>query len=349
MKKEFPIGSRQCGSSHPAFITAEIGLNHNGDVETALKLIDAAAESGVDAVKFQVFKADSFVSGDIEKAAHQKKTLEEEETLWEMWKRLEFSKDDLVRLMERAAHHDLCFYASPFDEESVDLLVAMGAPVMKVASGEVTNLPLIRKMAETGLPLIMSVGMASLGEIEAAIEAASHGGCDQLALLHCVANYPAELKDTNLARMAELERTFGVPVGFSDHTVGHFASITAAALGATFIEKHFTLDRDLPGTDHTLSADLAMMQEIIAGVRAAEEAIGSPSLSLLDCESEGRTLFRRGLVTTTAIPAGTVVEAAMLGAKRPATGITPGLRDVVIGRQAKQDIPAGAPVTWEDI
>lgn len=347
MQKEFSIGTRMCGVGFPAFITAEVGLNHNGDVETALRLIDAAAETGVDAVKFQVFKAESFVSGDIQKAAHQKRSLQEEETLWEMWKRLEFFKDDISRLAERALSHDLIFYASPFDEDSVEMLVGMGAPVMKIASGEVTNLPLVAAMAATGLPVIMSVGMASLGEVEVAMETAANAGCDKLALLHCVANYPAELKDVNVARMAELERLFEVPVGFSDHTVGHYASVTAAALGASFVEKHFTLDRNLPGTDHTLSADPAMMKEMVTGIRAAEVAVGSSSLTRLSCEEEGRTLFRRGLVATTDIPAGTVIDGSMVGAKRPATGIPPGSRDIVIGRTARQDIASGEPILWE--
>lgn len=349
MKQQFILNERLCGTETPAYITAEIGLNHNGSIETALDMVDRAAESGVDAVKFQVFRAESFVSGNIAKAAHQKTALKDEETVWQMWKRLEFSFDDLKSVADRARQRGVGFYASPFDEQSVDLLVSLGASAMKVASGEVTNLPLISAMAAAKLPVIMSVAMASLGEIEAAVETVARNGSGELALLHCVASYPTSVGHVNLARMARLHEIFGVPVGYSDHTVGHYVCVASAALGATFIEKHFTLDRNLPGTDHIISADPAMMTEMIKGIRAVEAAVGDSSLVLLDCESEGRTLFRRSLVATADIAAGTQITAEMLGAKRPATGITPGHRDIVISRTARQDIKSGDPIMWEAV
>lgn len=337
MQSVFQIGDRTVGIGQPAFVTAEIGLNHDGDPNLARQLVKAAADAGVDAVKFQVFRADAFVSGNVDKASFEK------------WQRLELSPDVLLELSNYARDLGVIFYASAFDSQSVDLLEELGVQVFKVASGEVTNLPLIRKIAEKQHPIIMSVGMASLGEIEAALNAIRQTGNEQVALLHCVANYPTELADVNLRRMEKLRQVFDVPVGYSDHTISIWPSVAAVALGAVFLEKHFTLNKNQPGTDHVLSADPAEMKAIVEGVRAVEAALGSDRLELLETEQEARIRGRRGLVAAKAIAAGTVITPDMVTAKRPATGIEPAHLEIVIGRMARRNIASDAPITWDDI
>lgn len=349
MQSVFQIGNRKVGIAEPAFITAEIGLNHSGDPDLARRLIKAAADSGVDAVKFQVFRTDSFIAGDIAKAKHQETNLNSDETQYEMWQRLELSADTLRSLSDYSRELDVIFYASAFDEESVDLLEALSVPVFKIASGEVTNVPLIKKIAEKQRPIIMSVGMASLGETESALNAIRKNGIDQVALLHCVANYPVELDNLNLLRIEKLRQVFDVPVGYSDHTTSIWASAASVALGAVFLEKHFTLNKDQPGTDHVLSADPVEMKAIVEGVRAIERALGSSRLELLETEREGRMLFRRGLVAAKSIPSGTVITSDMITVKRPAKGIAPMHLEIVIGRETLCDIEPGQPLTWQDI
>ena len=349
MKDVFEIEGRIVGWQQPALITAEIGLNHGGDPDVARQLIEAAADAGVDAVKLQVFRASSFISGDIAKAKHQKASLDSGETLFDMWKRLELSESDLKALCNSARSRDVIFHASAFDRESVKFLNELGVGVFKIASGEVTNLPLIRATAETGKPIIMSVGMASLGEIEKALQAIEKGGNECAVLMHCVANYPARPQDVHLRRIARLREVFGTPVGYSDHTTAPWSCVGSIAFGASFIEKHFTLNKYQPGTDHALSADHVEMRSIVQGIREIEAALGRDDLRLLEAETEGRTLFRRGLVTTQVIEAGTVITAEMITAKRPATGIEPEHSEIVIGRKARQTIPSGAPVSWDAI
>jgi N,N'-diacetyllegionaminate synthase len=349
MKDVFEIGKRRVGWRQPTLITAEIGLNHDGNPELARQLIEAAAGAGVDAVKFQVFRASSFISGDLAKAKHQKASLDSGETVFEMWKRLELSSSELESLCKYARSLGLIFHASAFDQESVEFLDSLGVELFKIASGEVTNLPLIRGTAETGKPIIMSVGMASLGEIERALEVIQAAGNDSVVLMHCVANYPAKPNDLHLRRIPKLRQVFGLPVGYSDHTVAPWACIAAVTLGATFIEKHFTLNKDQPGTDHVLSADGSEMESIVAGIREVEPALGEEQLNLLETEKEGRTLFRRGIVATRTIPSGTVITSEMITAKRPATGIEPQHSELVVGRKTLCEIAEGAPVTWDCI
>lgn len=349
MKNVFQIERKPVGCGCPAFITAEIGLNHDGKPEVARELIRAAAGAGVDAVKFQVFRAESFISGDIDRAKHQKTALGSDETVFEMWKRLELPPAELGKLCDYARSMGLVFYASAFDGESVEILNGLRVGAFKIASGEVTNLPLIKTVAEGERPIIMSVGMASLGEIEEAVGVIRAAGNEELALMHCVANYPAEPADVHLRRIAKLQQVFGLPVGYSDHTASPWACIASVAFGASFIEKHFTLDKNRPGTDHALSADAAEMGEIVRGIRFTEAALGKEELGLLETEREGRTLFRRGLVAVRDIPAGTVITAEMIAAKRPASGIQPKHVDLVVGRRASRDIPNGAPIGWGDV
>ena len=349
MQSVFQIGNRKVGIAQPAFITAEIGLNHNGDPNLARQLIKAAADSGVDAVKFQVFQAESFISPDTERTNDQKATISSDKTPYEMLKRLELSPDLLSELNAYARESKMIFYGSAFDYQSVDILDQMGVEVFKIASGEVTNLPLIHNVAEKQKPIIMSVGMASLGEIEEAMNIVQKSGCEQIALLHCVANYPTEYNNVNLRRMEKLACVFDVPVGYSDHTTTIWASVAAAALGASFLEKHFTLDKNQTGPDHTLSADPADMKAIVDGVRAIESILGSDRLDRLETEEEVRKLARRGLVATKTILSGSVINPDMVTTKRPERGIAPKFLELIIGRMARRDIKNGAPITWDDV
>jgi N,N'-diacetyllegionaminate synthase len=345
----FRIGNKKVGKNQPVFITAELGLNHNGELALAREMIKLAAQAGVDAVKLQVFKAESFISGDLEKAKHQRESLDLNETLFDMWKRLELSESDLLELSEYAQQLDVVFYASGFDTESIDLLDRINIPVFKIASGEVTNLPLIRNIAAKGRPILMSVGMATLGEIEAAIAAIQQSGNHQVALLYCVANYPVSMEDVHLRRIKKLHQIFQLPVGYSDHTVSPWACVASVALGATFVEKHFTLNKNQPGTDHVLSADANELKMMVDAIRSVELSLGNDQWEPLAVEEEGRLLFRRGIVATTFIPKGMLITADMITTKRPAKGIQPGMLNIVTGRTARRDIPSGAPITWDDV
>ena len=349
MQKVFQIGSRSVGEGQSTFITAEIGLNHGGEPHQAKQLVTAAARSGADAVKFQIFRAESFVSRDTERTKDQKASVSSDETPFEMFRRLEMPPELLGELHDLAHKSGLILYGSAFDSRSVDVLAAMDVEVFKIASGELTNLPLIQKAAEKQKPMIMSVGMAALGEIEEALTVVHKAGCERVALLHCVANYPTEYINVNLRRMERLRRVFDVPVGYSDHTTSNWVSLAAVALGASFVEKHFTLDRSLPGPDHALSADPADLKALVEGVRAVESSLGSGSLGRLETENEVRKLARRSLVATRTIPTGDTITRDSISAKRPEGGIEPKHLELIIGRTARREIRTGSPVTWEDV
>ena len=349
MEKVIQIGNRKVGDGQPTLITAEIGLNHNGDLDLAIEMIRAAAEAGVDAVKFQAFRAHTLVSKSISKAKHQKQTLEQEVSLFDMWKKLEFSREHFQHLQQEATQHSLIFFASAFDTESVEILDTLDCPVFKIASGDLTYLPLIQLIASKKRPIILSVGMGTLSEIADALGVIFSEGNHQVIILQCVANYPAEVSDVNLRKMQKLREVFDVPVGFSDHTTSIWVPVIATALGACVIEKHFTLDKSLPGSDQAMSADPAEMKRIVEGVREAEAAIGSNQITPNISEQEGRTLYRRSLVAACDIPAGTALTEEMIAIKRPATGIAPKNYDLVLGRVARIDIPGDMPITWDAI
>lgn len=349
MESVFQINQRNVGLGQPCFITAEIGINHDGEPETAERMVQVASECGVDAVKFQVFQADSFVSADIQKAAHQKATLGPDRTVADMWRRVQLSPETLARLSDLAGKCGIALYASAFDPRSVELLGSLGVPMFKVASGELTNLPLIRQVAEMGSPILISVGMATLGEIEAALNSIAKTGNNMVGLLHCVSDYPCDPQKVNLKRMVTLRKAFGVPVGYSDHTDSVWACVAAVTMGASFIEKHFTLNKNRPGTDHALSADPPEIARLVEGIRTVEAALGKESFDLSVLEHEGRVLFRRGLVANQTILQGTTITATMISSKRPARGISPADSDLIVGREARRDIPEGAPITWEDV
>ena len=331
------IGNKLIGEEEPCFIIAEAGVNHNGSVELAKKLIDTAKDAGADAVKFQTFKVDNVVIKDAEKAEYQQETTGEG-SQYEMIKKLELTEGDFRELADYAEKKDIMFLSSPFDKESVDLLHELDVPAFKVGSGEITNLPLLRYIAKKEKPIILSTGMSTLGEIEEALDVIRSEGVEDIILLHCVSNYPARIEDVNLRALGTLKQAFKLPVGFSDHTLGITAPIAAVALGACVIEKHFTLDRNLPGPDHKASLEPDELKEMVKDIREVEKALGNGIKKPTKEEEKIKKVARRSIVAKVDISKGAIITEEMLDVKRPGTGIEPKYLKFIIGRKAKEDI-----------
>ena len=319
----FFIGSRRVGTNEPCFIIAEAGVNHNGDVHLAEQLIEVAADAGADAIKFQTFTADKVVTANADKAAYQKKTTSASESQYDMIKRLELSAQDFKHLATYAKNKNIVFLSSPFDKESVDFLDDLNVPAFKVASGEITNVDLLRYIARKGRPILLSTGMSSLGDIEQALNDVRQSGASDVMLLHCTTNYPAQPAELNLRAIDTLRHAFALPVGFSDHSVGITASIAAVVLGACVIEKHVTISRELPGPDHKASAEPAQFREMVEAIRYVEHALGDGVKRPTRSEEETKMVARRSIVAKADIPKGTVITEDMLDVKRPGTGIPP--------------------------
>jgi N,N'-diacetyllegionaminate synthase len=339
------------------FIIAEAGVNHNGDEKMALALVEAAAESGADAVKFQTFSADKLTRRGAAKAEYQKQATGDGDQ-HEMLKALEMSEDLHRRLFSRCAELGIEFMSTAFDEESLDFLVTLGIRRIKIPSGEITNVPLLRHMASQDLPLILSTGMADLREVVAAVEIVraeriarglARPMADMVTILHCTSNYPAECSDVNLRAMDTLARGTGLAIGYSDHTMGLAVSTAAVARGATVIEKHFTLDRLLPGPDHKASLEPDELTALVRQIRDIEQALGSEIKAPTAAELSVRDLVRRSVTSVRPLAAGTTVGKDDVALMRPGTGIPPADLDKVIGRRLARDICAGETMTWSDI
>jgi N-acetylneuraminate synthase/N,N'-diacetyllegionaminate synthase len=343
------IDGKTVGKEYPCFIIAEAGVNHNSSVELAKKLITAAKDARADAVKFQTFKAENIVIKNAEKAEYQKETTGIGESQYEMIKNLELSEDDFKKLADYANKKDILFLSSPFDKESVDLLDEMNVPAFKIASGEITNFPLLKHIAKKEKPIILSTGMSTLGEVEEALNVIRSEGDKDVILLHCVSNYPARREDVNLRAMKTLKQAFKLPVGFSDHTLGITASIVAVALGACIIEKHFTLDKNLPGPDHKASLEPDELKEMVNAIRDVEKALGDGIKRPTKEEEEIKKVARRSIVAKEDISKGTIITEDMLDVKRPGTGIEPKHLNLVIGRRTKGSIKKDELITWEVI
>lgn len=349
MVSAIEVAGRLIGPGHACFIIAEIGVNHDGDLERARLLIDAAARAGADAVKFQTFSADRLVVSDAPKAGYQLRGTPEDETQLEMLRRLELPLQAYRQLIEHGCERKVLFMSTPFDEGSADFLDDLGVPVFKIPSGEITNLLFLAHVARKGKPMIISTGMSTLGEVETAVRTVEDAGNHQLVLLHCVSNYPALEADVNLRAMSTMARTFKVPVGYSDHTLGIAVELAAVAMGACVIEKHLTLDRSSPGPDHRASLEPQEFAALIDGIRRVESALGDGVKRPAPTEAAIVSVVRKSLVAATDIPAGSRVTAEMLAVKRPGTGLPPSMRGLVVGRCAKQDIRAGMVLTMDMI
>lgn len=340
------VAHRWIGKGEPVFIIAEAGVNHNGDISLAKQLVDVAAQVGADAVKFQTFKAENVVTKTAPKAEYQRKVADRTHSQLDMLKKLELSEQDFAELKDYCDQRNILFMSTPHDQESIDFLDRLGVSLFKIGSGDITNIPYLRHMARKGKPMILSTGASTLGEVEEAVETILASGNKQLILLHCVSSYPAKAEDCNLKAIQTLANAFKLPVGFSDHTLGIEVSLAAVALGACVIEKHFTLDRTLPGPDHQASLEPTELNQLVQGIRTVEKALGNGLKRPSSEELKNRTVIRKSLVAACPIPAGTIILDHMITVKRPGTGLAPKFKDEVVGRRARVDIAEDQLIDW---
>ena len=328
--------------SGKVFIIAEAGVNHNGSIDTALRLIDAAAEAGANAVKFQTFTADRLVSKSAQKADYQKAATGADETQYEMLKKLELSDGDHRVLMAHCIERGVQFLSSAFDVEGVRYLDSLGLPMVKVPSGEITNLPYLRAVSECRKPILMSTGMSTLDEVGAAIDVMGKG--TDITLLQCTTEYPCPFQNANLKAMATMGEHFGRPVGYSDHTIGIEVSVAAVAMGATVIEKHFTLDRRMAGPDHSASIEPDELRRLVSSIRNVELAMGDGRKTPAAVELNNSAAARKSIVARVSIRKGELLTEDNLAVKRPGTGISPMRWDEVVGRVAVRDYGPDDPI-----
>ncbi|TAL10162.1 MAG: N-acetylneuraminate synthase [Nitrospirae bacterium] len=342
MRDVIQIGRRSIGAGRPVFIIAEAGVNHNGDLKRAFKLVDAAAKAGADAVKFQTFSTDRLVTSRSPKAKYQRKTTKAGESQHAMLKKLELSRDDHRALKLRAEKHGLLFLSTPFDRESADLLEKLGVSASKVGSGELTDLPLLKHIAGKGRPMLISTGMSWPKEVAQAVRTVREAGLNEIALLHCVSAYPAPVEDVNLLAMDAMRRTFNVPVGYSDHTEGIQVAVLAVAGGACIIEKHLTLDRKLPGPDHRMSLEPKEFAAMVRNIRETEKILGNGVKQPMRSEWDTRSVARKSVVALMDIKKGRPLTRAMIGVRRPGIGIPPAGLESLLGCTLKVNVKAGA-------
>ncbi|MGF7059793.1 N-acetylneuraminate synthase [Brassicibacter mesophilus] len=319
------------------FIIAEAGVNHNGSIELAKRLIDKASEAGADAVKFQSFKAEKLVTKNARKADYQEVTTGSEENQFEMIKKLELDHEKHKELINYCKLKNIMFLSSPFDLESADLLNNLGVEIFKIPSGEITNLPYLRKIGALEKKVILSTGMSNLGDIENALEILRKYGTTDITVLHCNTEYPAPIKDVNLLAMNTIKNAFKVKVGYSDHTLGIEVPIAAVALGATVIEKHFTLDKTMEGPDHRASLEPDELKKMVRCIRNIEQALGDGVKRLAESEAKNIDIARKSIVARYNIQKGEKFTEYNLAVKRPGDGLSPMRWDEVIGKVAKRD------------
>lgn len=348
------IGRHMVGPGQPCFIIAEAGVNHNGILSLALRLTEASADCGADAVKYQTFSTDQVIVPDAPKATYQRSTTSTAESQYEMLEKLALGREAFRRIRDHADHVGITFLSTPPDPSDVDFLVKLGVPALKVASMDIVNYPLLQHVGQQGLPVILSTGMADIGEIEKGITTLQQAGCRQLVLLHCITNYPIRDDEANLRVMETLSKTFCLPVGFSDHSPGIFVPVAAAALGACIIEKHFTLDKNLSGPDHAASLDPGEFKNMVHGIRTAQFALGHPVRKPLPVELENRKTMRRSLVASTDLEEGTLLTREHFAMKRPLAGLGAEFMEHMIGRRLKRSLPKNATfkladIAWNDL
>ncbi len=322
------------------FIIAEAGVNHNGDVETAKRLVDAAAEAGADAVKFQTFKAEKLVCRNAQKAAYQMVTTDQEETQFDMLKKLELTTEMHELLAAYCKQKNVMFLSTPFDTDSLRYLVKLGVGIVKLTSGEITNYPLLREAGKTQKRIILSTGMSTLEEVREAVKVLKDNGSEEVILLHCNTQYPTPYGDVNLRVMRTMQKELGLPVGYSDHTQGIEIPIAAAALGAVVIEKHFTLDKNMEGPDHRASLEPDELKRMVEGIRRVEQALGNGTKEASESEKGNISIVRKSIVAARAVKKGEWLTEKNLTTKRPGTGLNPMRWNEVIGKAADRDYEA---------
>ena len=345
----FNIGNRLIGPGQPCFIIAEAGVNHNGNYRLACKLIDAARDAGADAVKFQTWVTDKLVLKDAMLAEYQRRNDRTAKSQNQILKRLELSQSDFRRLKTHAKKRGILFLSTPDEEDSADFLEKLGLPLFKIGSGEVTNLPYLAHVARKNRPIILSTGMSTLAEVEAAVRVIEQAGNHRLVLLHCVSNYPAQAADCNLAAMTTLHTAFGYPVGFSDHTMGHNVAVAAVARGACVLEKHLTLDNRMKGPDHKASLNPKDFAALVQAVRETESAIGNGRKQPTPAELKTKKVVQKSLVTARPLAAGRTIASRDLILRRTSGGLPVSALVFVVGRKIKQPLPAFVSVTLEHL
>ncbi|WP_282128587.1 pseudaminic acid synthase [Roseobacter litoralis] len=345
MSRQIRIANRSIGVDSPPYVIAELSANHNGDLERALSLVSAAAKTGADAVKLQTYRPDTITLKSNAPEFQITEGLWAGHTLYDLYEWAHTPWEWHKPLFERAREDGITIFSSPFDTTAVDLLEELGAPAYKIASFEVVDLPLIRYVASTGKPMIISTGMANADEIGEAIEAARGAGCEDLVILHCVSGYPAPPQDYNLATLPDIARRHNVLSGLSDHTLDNATAIAAVALGAVVIEKHFTLDRSGGGPDDSFSLEPTEFAALCRDAATAWSALGSVDYGSKSSEIQN-VQFRRSLYFVTDIAMGQMIEKGMVRSVRPGFGIGPKHIDDVIGKRAKKDVLANTPVDW---
>jgi N,N'-diacetyllegionaminate synthase len=329
------IGGRPVGDDAPTYVIAEIGSNHDGSLAEAIRLIEASAQTGADCVKFQSYRADTLVA-----PSHPGHATLERLSLPPSW------YPDLKAAADRCGVH---FASAPFDLQAVRELVAVGVPMLKIASGDLTYTDLLQAVAATGLPLVVSTGAAYLGEVDDALRTMREAGATQIALLHCASAYPATYESANVRAVATLRSAFGVPVGFSDHTPGHAAALGAVALGARLIEKHITFERSQPGPDHSYALTVEEFADLVRNIRALEASLGTGAKEPAELERSERVGARRGVYAARKLEPGHVLIADDLVCVRPVAGVPATRRKELVGRRLQRGLEALAPIQWEDL
>jgi N-acetylneuraminate synthase/N,N'-diacetyllegionaminate synthase len=333
--QQFKIGDKKIGNGNPCYIIAEAGLNHDGSVEQAKDLVRSAKSAGADMVKFQIYET-------LELCSRSSKS-------YNLFSGLELKEEQWKEVAAEAKHAGIEFSASVFGTRSAEILDSIGTNCYKIASGDLTYIQLLSHVARSGKPIILSAGMSYLGEVESAVNMIRSNGNDQIALLHCVSNYPTQASDANLRSMETMRTVFGVPVGFSDHTMDSVVPVAAVAMGANIIEKHFTLSKDLPGPDHKLSMVPAEFRKMIDQIRIVEQAFGDGVKRPVQKEMPVRLSSRRSVVSQRDIEQGDIIDQDSVRIARPGTGIGPEMLGLVIGRPARKRIRAETPLTWDDL
>jgi len=342
------IANRFIGKGQPIFIIAEAGVNHNGSLKMAKKMVDAAKAAGVDAVKFQTYKTEELVTHGAPKAAYQKRALPKN-SQFAMLKRLELPETAFRQLLAHCRRKEIMFMSTPFDPTSAEFLNELGLQTFKIASGELTNIPLLKQIAAYGKPIILSTGMADLIEIRQAVAAIYASGNRKLALLHCTTNYPVSFSEVNLRAIDTLKQAFNVPVGYSDHTLGIEIAGAAAALGASIIEKHFTLDRSLSGPDHKASLTPGELSEMVRSIRNVQRSMGNGIKQAQGIERGNKRAVRKSIVAAVNIDQGVRITDEMLAIKRPGSGISPAFFSRISGSKARKNIKKDQLLSWDKV
>jgi N-acetylneuraminate synthase/N,N'-diacetyllegionaminate synthase len=335
---EIKIENRIIGKNQPVFIIAEAGVNHNGSLDLAFELVDAAVKSGADAVKFQSFKTENIITPQAPKSTYHIETTGSKQSWFDLLKTQELDRTAHASLIDYCQQKNILFLSTPYDEESAEMLDEMNVPLYKVASTDLNNIPFLKFLARKKRPIILSTGMSTLAEVKISVDAIKNEACHDVVVLQCTSNYPTPLAETNLRAMATMANSLDVLVGYSDHTLDMINAIASIAMGAVVFEKHFTMDRNLAGPDHRMSIEPDELQELVDTIRKTELVLGSPEKTVTRSEEENRIKLRKSIVARTNIPSGTEIKAEMLTCKRPGDGIAPGEWDNIIGREARADI-----------